>query len=288
VVDRSVREDFGFKNLVWIYSGRRGIHCWVCDPAARALSNEARDAIVTYLSVSTGTGENSDSKLKQNFSSPHPLILRAYDMLEPYFRDYICSEDGQGLLVQRKKFVPLLNTLPDQSVRQQLYKMWDKDDETNPSLKGAARWQQLKDATTGSSTGASDKKRSRVDYNELKAWRIEQVMKYCYPRLDANVSKQQNHLLKSPFCVHPKTGRVCVPIDPHRADDFDPFAVPTLRHLCAQIDAYEGPECPDIDKTDMKRAMEVFDQSFMHDMKTCNRKEFREKADQLAAMEVDF
>lgn len=32
-----------------------------------------------------------------------------------------------------------------------------------------------------------------------------------------------NHLLKAPFCVHPKTGRLCVPIDPERAEDFDPL-----------------------------------------------------------------
>lgn len=42
-----------------------------------------------------------------------------------------------------------------------------------------------------------------------------------------------------PTAVHPKTGRVCVPIDPANVREFDPFAVPTLGQLARQIDQYD-------------------------------------------------
>lgn len=235
VVDQILREDFAFKHILWVYSGRRGVHCWVCDEVARGLYNDARGAIVEYMSVDVGSLENSDKKMKSSFQQPfHPLIKRAYSLLEPYFEKYIAPESGQGLLVKKEHYLKILNALPNEDIRTNLYNEWEKYPSGEGKLVGANRWNQIKRATTASGD-SNQNKRKKVDYAELESWRYELVFTHCYPRLDVNVSKARNHLLKSPFCVHPKTGRVCVPIDPKLADDFNPFQVPTVRSLCQEV-----------------------------------------------------
>lgn len=54
VVHTILREDFGFQHVLWVFSGRRGVHCWVCDTRARMLTMEQRSAIVDFLSVYMG------------------------------------------------------------------------------------------------------------------------------------------------------------------------------------------------------------------------------------------
>jgi DNA primase small subunit len=64
VMDKGLRDDFGFKDLLWIYSGRRGVHCWVCDDDARSLSNEARTAVAHYFgSGLIGSDKQTGSKV---------------------------------------------------------------------------------------------------------------------------------------------------------------------------------------------------------------------------------
>lgn len=59
VLDHAIREQFGWKHLLWVYSGRRGIHCWVSDVEAMALTDDQRRALVGWITVVKGGKEMS-------------------------------------------------------------------------------------------------------------------------------------------------------------------------------------------------------------------------------------
>ncbi|RHY96313.1 hypothetical protein DYB26_012051 [Aphanomyces astaci] len=111
VMDRGLREDFGFQHIMWVYSGRRGIHCWVSDTASRMLTNEARTAVVQYFTLVEGS---EHVKRKVKLTEPlHPSLERAYAILEPMLGDVILGPYGQGVLCSPEHWVKLLDMVPD-------------------------------------------------------------------------------------------------------------------------------------------------------------------------------
>mgnify|MGYP002264734564 FL=1 len=52
VLKTILTKEFGFKHILYVFSGRRGVHIWVCDKSARELTDSQRKAIVDYPSFS--------------------------------------------------------------------------------------------------------------------------------------------------------------------------------------------------------------------------------------------
>ncbi|KAJ4338157.1 p48 polypeptide of DNA primase [Didymella glomerata] len=270
VVDVALREDFGFAHIMWVYSGRRGAHAWVCDKRARLMDDQKRRAIAGYLELLKG-GDHGGKKV--NVRRPlHPHLERSLDILKEHFATSILAE--QDPWASAEKSAHLLNLLPDPTLRVALQKKWD----SAPNRASASKWA---DIDTLAKSGALSK-----TSKELLEAKQDIVLEYTYPRLDAEVSKKLNHLLKSPFVVHPGTGRVCVPIDTRKVEEFDPLSVPTVTQLLQEIDEWNGEEgdkkIQDWEKTSLKPYVDYF-RKFVADLideeKPALKRERQEGAD---------
>ena len=256
VVDVALREDFGFKHVLWVYSGRRGAHAWVCDRRARDMDDSKRRAVAGYLELLRG-GDKGGKKV--NVKRPlHPHLERSLRLLRDHFQTDILLDQDPWRADDR--FAMLLDLLPDRDLAEALRKKWD----SAPDRPSASKWTDI-DALASQGAGSS-----ALDGKVLKEAKQDIILEYTYPRLDAEVSKKLNHLLKSPLCVHPGTGRVCVPIDVRNVEQFDPLGVPTVTDLLSEIDKWEtthsdaeedaenAKKLQDWEKTSLKPYVELF------------------------------
>ncbi|EDK36413.2 hypothetical protein PGUG_00511 [Meyerozyma guilliermondii ATCC 6260] len=245
ILDAALREDFGFNRLIWVFSGRRGAHCWVSDARARCLDETTRKSIVEYLDV-LGSRSNRQGKNSLSLKRPfHPHVERSFDLLKNEFVDIILKEQDPWNTSSSEpsdksweQVETLLSYVPEKPLQEELRRKWKSQTSVSTSM---SKWEDI-------TVIAKKILKHQNQVNALNEAKKDIILFYMYPRLDIEVSKQLIHLLKSPFCVHPSTGNICVPFDPHHnlsnneEDDdygFNPTNAPNLRQLQNEIEVWD-------------------------------------------------
>lgn len=261
IIDTALRDDFGFRHILWVYSGRRGVHCWVADKRARCMTNEQRSAVADFLHVRFGGRENAGKRQTDVTVPMHPSLLRARRKCTSTFHEFSLGRagvmDDDVSVSEMTAFIPSKAAAAEVTERIRRLPM---------STEPGAKWERLEREVA---------RLGRTDWT-IRGASDYIVLRHVYPRLDVNVSREINHLLKAPFSVHPKTGRVCVPFRPENAFRFNPeHDAPQIDALLAEINT----GAPANASKKMKQAVEVFEE-FVRDVE-------REALDGLKAAKLE-
>ena len=212
ILTRILRDQFGFGEFLCCYSGRRGVHLWVLDERAMALDNDGRSAIASFVDLQLSKCKKRASMGQRHFAKTYHLLETVYEL----FENVLVAEMGVLCPFEaREEFVVRLG-LGDQDSMHNLLMEIDRKDS------GVEAWAYIKTKVHGQA------KR----HPKACGWFVkrldETVLAYVWPRIDINVTKGTNHLIKSPFVAHPKTQRIAVPLKRDELLTFKPATAPTL------------------------------------------------------------
>ncbi|AAZ12295.1 DNA primase small subunit, putative [Trypanosoma equiperdum] len=215
VLRKVLEDDFGFRYLFPVFSGRRGIHLWVCDKRACKMHDDERSALVSYLTVVVPKASQHAVVADFVNGKPiHPTIQHVQaTVLDPAFTSLFLNSTPEnpnrvthpkGARIVYKAIVSALKMGTRRDVEQRFLR--NVPFEEGNILDWTYVLRTLGDAAT----------------NVIAAAQILLM----YPRLDEHVSTRRDHLLKLPFCVHPATGSLCCPLEWDNVPTFDPVSDP--------------------------------------------------------------
>lgn len=214
-LQRILKQEFGFVELAVLYSGRRGVHLYVCDESAMRLGDDARTAIVDRLNLGFSKGNKRAARGVHVLATMNHLMGA---VMYAFGENMVKGMQLLDPLQARLEFVDRLDLANDPAFS-------DFEDGVLGKADGVAVWEYVQEKIKHASTKKS----------WMQTLLEEVVLAYVWPRLDANVSKHLNHLLKAPLVAHPKSGRVALPVDIANVYNFNPANVPNLNHWDGEL-----------------------------------------------------
>ena len=230
ILERILREDFGFKKFFFDFSGRRGIHCWVCDKKACKLNDKERQMIESYILYDRVNDELTKARVKRRirkrkFVEPiYPSFLEDLSIIKNDFYEILKEQDLLNYEEIKKLFKDIIKMyfclIDIEAIENILEK---KKMNSLDKIKNIHKY------LTKAENILRDK--NNITYCHSESCINEFIMSILSPRLDWMVTRQAAHLLKGPFCVHPKTGFVSVPMSLELLENFDLNKIPKIENL---------------------------------------------------------
>ena len=217
-IERLLHGVYGHANLMWVFSGRRGMHCWVIEAGAGYATDE-RAAIAARVSAASQVPPiDASGAARTAVADLPPSYWRVLvDAMYAYF-------DAQPDLFGSARVV--------QYLARRLYGDGDALHAVFVGAIGSAYAQR-----PGDSRRAFDAWLARgfvMRNNAVDRSARELAVRccaaaLCAPRIDTPVTALAAHAVKMPFCVHPATRTVCTPMSTEQARTFYPCAESIVR-----------------------------------------------------------
>jgi len=179
VIDLFLKHLYDFKHVLWVYSGRRGVHCWVLDKKAMQMSERGRRLLTENFTTHYKNDLATFAENPQKYYLSDTILTRS-----------MASFFTQVLRAHFQVFAAENNLFSSPNTRQTVEKICG-------NVKNSAQL-------------LANPKFAHT------------ALHFCYPRLDAPVTRHVAHLLKLPFCVHPATFSISVPM----YSEIIPYAFP--------------------------------------------------------------
>jgi DNA primase small subunit len=191
-LDKTLKEDFGFKDIVWVFSGRRGFHGWVRDPLAGQLTQAQRNSMVRYFSLIKD--QSRTQAVEKDLRAVVPLRDRIIEIIAKSFFKRATEKElrAEPFKFSKKQIERLRYNLRESS--RPFHYVYDTILERK----------QDRDAI------------------------FSHIITYRYPRIDRKVSIDIRRLLKIPGGLQGTNGNICCKVETNKLDSFFPGDAPTI------------------------------------------------------------
>ncbi len=188
-IDETMKEDFGFKEVIWFFSGRRGVHGWVMDKITKDFDQSQRVAILNYLTFIHD--EKRTQSIEEIPNEAKPLRNRIYALVAKAFLDRATPDNLKEIGMSARKaneIVSRIKTIENFDHNQ--YNILIPND--------------------------------TVIRNKLS----EEFILRRYPRIDRKVTMDTRRVSRMPYSIHGKTGQIAIEIK--NIEKFYPDSAPTV------------------------------------------------------------